>query len=155
MQSHMTRERPSRDEFTFCHRLRVRWAEVDAQGIVFNPHYFAYADVGMTEYMRTVGFPYPTGLLAFGADIFAVRSEAEFMASAKYDDELDLAVRIEYLGRTSLRFRTAIFRGEELLTAIRITYVNATVEERRPAPLAKDIVERILAFERTPPERKT
>lgn len=150
----MTRERPARDEFTFFHRLRVRWAEVDAQGIVFNPHYFAYADVGMTEYMRTVGFPYPSGLLAFGADLFAVRSEAEFMASARYDDELDLAVRVEYLGRSSLRFRTAIFRDQELLTAIRITYVNASIDDRRPTAIAESIVARIVAFERTAPERK-
>jgi hypothetical protein len=51
-----------RSDFRFAHRLRVRWSEVDAQGIVFNPNYFVYADVGFTEYMRAVGLAYPQDL---------------------------------------------------------------------------------------------
>ena len=42
----------SRQDFTFFHPLRVRWSEVDPQGIVFNPNYLAYADIALTEYMR-------------------------------------------------------------------------------------------------------
>ena len=30
----------SRSDFTYCHTVRVRWSEVDPQGIVFNPNYF-------------------------------------------------------------------------------------------------------------------
>ena len=59
----------SRGEFTFFHPLRVRWSEVDPQGIVFNPNYLAYADLALTEYMRRIGFPYPDGLLRLGSDL--------------------------------------------------------------------------------------
>ena len=46
---------PSRDAFSFFHPLRVRWAEVDPQSIVFNGHYLTYADVAITEYFRALG----------------------------------------------------------------------------------------------------
>jgi acyl-CoA thioester hydrolase len=150
----MRHEQPVREQFALIHPLRVRWAEVDAQGIVFNPQYFAYADVAMTEYMRSAGFAYPGGFSQFGCELFAVRAEADFLASARYDDELSLATRIEYIGRTSLRFRTAIFRSDELLTSTAITYVNASLESKQPMPVPAEIVARIERFERTPPERK-
>lgn len=38
--------------YNFHYPLRVRWAEVDRQGIVFNGHYLTYFDVGITEYWR-------------------------------------------------------------------------------------------------------
>ena len=42
----------ARADFRFSHSLRVRWAEVDKQDIVFNGHYLTYFDVGVTEYYR-------------------------------------------------------------------------------------------------------
>ena len=60
----------ARQEFRFAHRLRVRWAEVDRQGIVFNGHYLTYFDVGITEYYRTLGYPYPDGLAQLGTDLY-------------------------------------------------------------------------------------
>ncbi len=61
----------ARQEFRFVYRLRVRWAEVDRQGIVFNGHYLTYFDVGITEYYRALGFPYPDGLAEHGTDLYA------------------------------------------------------------------------------------
>ena len=48
-----------REDFTFVHSLRVRWAEVDRQDVVFNGHYFLYFDVAVAEYWRAIGFRYP------------------------------------------------------------------------------------------------
>ena len=58
----------ARTEFRFAHRMRVRWAEVDKQGIVFNGHYLMYFDVAITEYYRALGYPYPEGLAQHGTD---------------------------------------------------------------------------------------
>ena len=44
----------AREEFRFAHPLRVRWAEADMQGVVFNAHYLLYFDVAVTEYWRTL-----------------------------------------------------------------------------------------------------
>ena len=77
----------ARSEFRFVHRLRVRWAEVDKQGIVFNGCYLTYFDVGVTEYYRALGHPYPMkDLLAAGLDLYARKAQIEFHAAAEYDD---------------------------------------------------------------------
>ncbi|MDP3736689.1 MAG: thioesterase family protein [Hyphomonadaceae bacterium] len=134
--------------------MRVRWADVDMQGIVFNPNYLVYADNGMTEYMRAVGFPYPQALLPFGADIFAAGSSIDFKGSARFDDMLRVGARIERFGRTSFRFRISAFRGDELLNDIRTTYVCATPgEDRKTLPVPAKFIEIVEAFEAVKPER--
>lgn len=148
-------ERCTPELFPLLHPLRVRWAEVDAQGLVFNPHYFGYADIAMTEYLRAAGVPYPSGLSEFGSDLFAIRAEADYLRSARYDDLLSLGARVEYIGRTSVRFLTGVFRKEELLTELRVTYVNASTKEQKPMPLPAMLVNQIVSFERMPPQRKT
>ena len=146
---------PSRPaDFRFFEPMRVRWADADMQGIVFNPNYLVYADNAMTEYMRAVGFPYPQALMPFGADIFAVGSSIDFKASARFDDMLRVGARIEKFGRTSFRFRISVFRDDELLSDIRTTYVCATPDEdRKTLPVPDRFIEIVEAFEAVKPER--
>jgi acyl-CoA thioester hydrolase len=146
---------PSRPaDFAFFELMRVRWADVDMQGIVFNPNYLVYADNAMTEYMRAVGFPYPQALLPFGADIFAAGSQIDFKASARFDDMLRVGARIERIGRTSFRFHIAVFRQDELLADVRTTYVCATPgESRTTMPVPEKFVAIVEGFERRKPER--
>ena len=138
----------------FSHRLRVRWGECDMQGIVFNPHYMAYVDVALTEYWRDIGLAYPDALAAEGRDVFLVAASQRYRDAARYDDLLDIALRTEYLGTTSLRFRFGIGRADTILFDGQATYVVADRLTRRPMPLGAVLLDRILAYERVPPERK-
>ena len=115
----------ARQDFRFVHRLRVRWAEVDRQGIVFNGHYLTYFDVGITEYYRALGYPYPDGLAQHGTDLYVRKAEVEYHASAEYDDEVDVCVRVERLGRSSFDFCVEIHRADQLLVSGKVIYVNA------------------------------
>ncbi len=144
----------TKEDFTFFHKLRVRWAEVDAQGIVFNPHYLMYVDVAFTEYWRAVGFPYPEALLKYGADTFAVNSEINFRGSALFDDELDIGVRMSKFGRTSMTLSVGIFRDDDLLSDVRMVYVNGEPETKTPVPVPEAFVDAVVAFEKVAPERK-
>ena len=137
----------SRDAFPFFHSLRVRWSELDPQGIVFNPNYFVYFDVACTEYMRAIGYPYPDGLASLGVDLFAVNAHANFRGSARYDDILEVGVRVGNVGRTSLRFDFGVFRGTEPLVDGTLTYVCAGGDPRGSVPVPQAFVERIRAFE--------
>lgn len=144
----------SRAHFRFFEPVRVRWADVDMQGIVFNPNYLVYADNAMTEYMRAVGLPYPEALTPYGADIFAVGSEIAFMASARFDDELKVGARVEKFGRSSFRFRISAFRGDVLLNDIKTTYVCATPgADRKTVPVPDSFISKVEAFEIVKPER--
>lgn len=152
--SPMTDSDPSAS-FTFAHPLRVRWAEVDAQGVVFNPQYFVFADVAMTEYMRALEMPYPAAFAPYSTDLYAVHAEARFRGSARYDDLLTLHVRVAHIGTTSARYETLVARDDAPLVEVIMTYANTGLASGRPEPLPAEFVDRVLAYERTPPTRKS
>lgn len=94
----------ARTDYHFSHPLRVRWVEVDRQGIVFNGHYLAYFDIGITEYWRAIGYPYPDGLAEHGTDLYVVKATVEYRASAVYDDMIDIGMRCAHIGNFSMQF---------------------------------------------------
>ena len=140
------------EDFRFSHALRVRWAEADLQGIVFNGHYLTYADVGITEYFRAMGQTYSGETGANGSDFFAVRTLLEYRSPARFDDMLDVHVRIARLGNSSMQFLIGIYREQELLVTGEIVYVHADQSSRRPSPIPQTFRDAVTAFERLPPE---
>ncbi len=138
-------------DFSFSHALRVRWAEADLQGIVFNGHYLTYADVGITEYFRAMGQAYSGETGVQGADFFAVRTLLEYRSPARFDEMLDVHVRIARLGNSSMQFVIGIFRDGELLVNGEVTYVHAGAD-RRPSDIPESFRQAIRQFEKTPPE---
>ena len=144
----------SDSDFRFRHNLRVRWAEVDRQGIVFNGHYLTYFDVGITEYWRALGYPYPDALLAAGTDTFVVKAGIEYHAPAHYDDVLDVLVRVGRLGRTSMQFLLEIWRSGEHLISGEVIYVMADPQTRKPSPVPDFLRDAISRYETLPPLAK-
>lgn len=130
-------DRPERNQFRFFHDLRVRWGEVDAQGVVFNPNYLVFADVAGTEYLRAIG--------AFGADVsdlFVANANVNFRQSARFDDELSIGVRVAHRGTTSLLFVIAMWRDETLIADVALTYVRVDAATGKPA--SPDLVVRLI-----------
>jgi acyl-CoA thioester hydrolase len=132
----------AREDFVCAHRLRVRWAEVDMQKIVFNGHYLTY-----------IGLPYPHGYVErFGNDVYLRKATVEYLGSARYDDELVIYCRVAKLGRTSMTFVFEICRGAEppLVTA-ELVYVNAD-PHMKPAPLPEELRDKVRRYERVAPQ---
>jgi YbgC/YbaW family acyl-CoA thioester hydrolase len=144
----------ARTDFRFAHRMRVRWAEVDKQGIVFNAHYLMYFDVAITEYYRALGYPYPEGLAQDGTDLYVKKAGVEYHASAGYDDEIDVCVRVARLGRSSFEFQLEIYRADQLLVGGAVVNVNADPETRKSAPLPDFLRTAIKAFEHAAPTER-
>lgn len=144
--SRITRTVPM-EAFRLRENLRVRWAETDPQGIVFNGHYLTYFDVAITEYWRAVGLPYPAALARIGVDVFAVKSTIEYGAPARYDDLLDVGCRAARLGRSSITFELTIWREEEMLTWGEVVYACADPEARKSVAIPSEIREAIVAWE--------
>jgi acyl-CoA thioester hydrolase len=138
-----------RSKFRFFHALRVRWAEVDRQDVVFNPHYFMYFDVTVGEYWRAIGFEYPASL--DGTDLFAVDARATFLAPARYDDELSIGCRVAKLGRSSATTLFAIFRGAEFLTRGEVVHVHVDLATKRSAPWPDAFRKTVLDWEPVAP----
>ena len=140
-----------KQDFAFSHRLRVRWAEVDRQDIVFDGHYLTYFDLAMTEYLRAMGFPYPAGLLDAGSDLFVVKAIVEYKASAHYDEEIDIYCRVARIGHSSLQFLFEIHRGDDMLVSGENIYVNADPKTKQSASVPEVLRNAIKRFERIDP----
>jgi YbgC/YbaW family acyl-CoA thioester hydrolase len=125
-----------RSDFRFFHRLRVRWAEVDMQKIVFNAHYLMYFDTAMADYWRALALPYQDTMDALEGDLYVVKATVEFHASARVDDQVEVAMKCSRVGTSSMVFTGAIFRGEEHLISGEIVYVFAdpATQTSRPVP---------------------
>lgn len=101
---------------TFVHELRVRYGECDPQGIVFNANYLLYFDVAFTEMWREAVGPWQA-MVERGVDAVVAETNLRFHEPARFDDELQLRVRIASLGRTALTTEIEVRRDEELLLA--------------------------------------
>jgi acyl-CoA thioester hydrolase len=85
----------------FVHRLRVRFNECDPQGVVFNANWFLYFDVAVNELWREAIGSY-TDFVAGGLDMVVAEATARFLAPARFDDEVDLALRLTRIGTTAM-----------------------------------------------------
>ena len=125
-----------RSDFRCFHRLRVRWAEVDMQKIVFNAHYLMYVDTAMSEYWRALALPYEASMLALGGEMYVKKATVEYHASARLDDTLDVGLKCARIGNSSCLFTAGIFCGDRLLISAELVYVFAdpATQTSRPVP---------------------
>jgi YbgC/YbaW family acyl-CoA thioester hydrolase len=117
--------KPTRSDFGMVHRLRVRWAEADIQGVVFNGNYMLYCDVAITEYLRVLAQGEGAWLREIFDRMYVKKSTLEFHAPARFDEEIDIAVRTDRIGNSSMQIGFAIFRDDDLLLTAQTVYVYA------------------------------
>ncbi|MFD2756506.1 YbgC/FadM family acyl-CoA thioesterase [Comamonas terrae] len=136
-----------REDFRCFQRIEVRWAEVDAQKIVFNAHYLMYADVAVTSYWRQLALPYESSFAALGGELFVKKASTTYHASATLGDVLDVGIRCVRQGNTSLQFEAGIFRGLQLLNTVELVYVFADAATQQPKPVPQALRDVLTAFE--------
>ncbi|MFC8662210.1 acyl-CoA thioesterase [Streptomyces sp. NPDC057199] len=107
----------------FEYPVRVRYMEVDAQGVVFNAWYLTYFDEAMAAFLACRGLPYPA-LVRAGYDTQLVRSEIDWKVGLHWQEEVVVAVSTARLGRTSFTLDFEIRRdGGEVTCSARTVYV--------------------------------
>lgn len=110
----------------FRYRLRVRYAECDAQAIAFNARWGDWIDLATTELLRAV-------LGEVGAiDYRLVDQKTSWMRPAHFDDVVTLAPTVVEVGRTSFRVETECTVGGEARVRSTTTYVHVAEGEKRP-----------------------
>ncbi|TDM06580.1 MAG: 4-hydroxybenzoyl-CoA thioesterase [Ideonella sp. MAG2] len=135
--------------FRFAERLRVRWVEVDLQKIVFNGHYLMYLDTAMAGYWRALALPYDATFEGLDGELFVKKAELEYHAPAELDDVLEVGLRCEHVGNSSVRFQAGIFRDQRLLVSGQLIYVyaSASTHQRRSLPVPEALKQSFAAFE--------
>lgn len=95
-------------------KLRVRYSETDAQGVVNNANYLSYFEIGRVEWLRAAGLSYKD-LERQGYGFVVVESHAFYRCAARFDDELTLRTELTESKRASLSFGYTILRDEEVV----------------------------------------
>ena len=137
----------TRNDFRLLHRLRVRWVEVDLQKIVFNGHYLMYFDTAMADYWRALAIPYEDTMHQLGGDLYVKKASLEYHASAQYDDRLEVGLRCQRIGNSSIQFVGGIFCGDQLLITGELLYVYANPHTKTSMPVPQVLRETMLGFE--------
>jgi len=134
--------------FRYAAYTRVGFSDTDAQGVVYYGRYMPYFDLARTEYHRHLGH------LAIRGE-FAMRAlSVEYEAPARFDDLLEIFVRAERVGTTSVTYDFAAYRladdggGAQLLMATaKQTVVLIELDGRRPTPIPDEFRRQIADFE--------
>lgn len=123
-------------------RLRVRYSETDAQGIVNNASYLSYFEVGRVEWLRAAGLSYKE-LEGRGYGFVVTEAHAYYKRSAFFDDELVLRTELTELGKASLRFEYAVLRDGEALVTGYTKHGCVELASGRPSRIPEGFVVRL------------
>lgn len=140
---HLTDRKPP---FRYAAFARVGFSDTDAQGVVYYGRYMPYFDLARVEFHRHLG----DGQL--GNVDFAMRAvNVEYLAPAHFDDLLEIFVRVERIGTTSITYDHAAYRiddvGDTLMATAKATVVCVALEERVKAPVPRAFRELVEAFQ--------
>ncbi len=132
--------------FKYAAIARVWFSDTDAQGIVYYGRYLPYFDHARTEYHRHLGL---SGTWTPGHDFVMRASSVEYHAPARFDDLLEIFVRLTRIGRTSATYECAAYRREDdvLMVTATQTLVLVDLSERRPTEIPIDYRDTIRRFE--------
>ncbi|HEX8105676.1 MAG TPA: thioesterase family protein [Solirubrobacteraceae bacterium] len=116
------------------HPLRVRYAECDAQSVVFNAHYLAYFDIALTELWRAALGSYGA-MVEQGVDVVVAEATVRFRRAARFDDILDLEIEVLRLGTTSMQTRHRVLRDGEALVEGDMVHVFVRTDGSGKTPI--------------------
>jgi acyl-CoA thioester hydrolase len=139
---HVTDRKPP---FKYAAFTRVGFSDTDAQGIVYYGRYLPYFDLARVEYHRHLEL-----LQVESEHEFVMRaSTIEYLAPARFDDLIEVFVRLSRMGRTSATYEFEAYRVEDdvLMVTAQQTLVLVDLDERRSAPIPDSYKEAVRAFE--------
>ena len=109
------RAQPRRGDYRAFYPVTTRWADNDSYGHVNNVVYYAWFDSAVNRYLIEEG-----GLDIGGGEVvgFVVSSGCEYLTPVSYPEPVEVGIRVDRLGNSSVRYGVAIFRpGEDAACA--------------------------------------
>ena len=130
----------------FRHRLRVRYHECDPQGVVFNAHYLAYADIAITELYRDAFGGWQAPMEDHGIDMVVAAANVNYRAPLRFDEEFDLVTALIRIGETSTTTRVEMEREGEGVADVEVRHVVVDATSRRKAPIPGPVREALHTY---------
>ena len=120
-------------DYPFTHRIRVRFAETDAMGIVHHSRYLPYLEETRVEYLRELGHPYAE-MRAEGIDYAVLECFVQYRQPLRFDDQVDVHLSLASITRTSFQMAYLLTVGNDV-RATGVTVHGCVTAAGRPTRL--------------------
>lgn len=129
---------------------RVRFAETDAQGVVFYGEYVTYQDETFSQFLRDIGYAW-ADIETADWDVHVVHTDVDYRAPAEFGDDLVCGIRVSAIRESSLEFDWDCRRADGTLVAEGgLTHV--AVSDGEPTYVPDPFREAIIDYQDEPPE---
>ena len=129
---------PSRDRFKTLRPVPTRWMDNDHYGHVNNVAYYSFFDTAVNGFLMAATGTDIRNLPAIGV---VAESSCRFLAGASFPDTIHAGLEVERLGTSSVVYRIALFRNDDVTPCAIGRFVHVYVDRttRRPVPVPAEI----------------
>jgi YbgC/YbaW family acyl-CoA thioester hydrolase len=126
----------------FLWRSRVRFVDTDFSTRIHYSALFRHFEIAETEFLRSLGVGY-AHWFERGFSMPRVHVEADYLVPLRFDDEIDVEVRLERIGKASLTLGFRVILAESGVVAANGRIVGACIDvsSGKSTPIPADIRE--------------
>jgi acyl-CoA thioester hydrolase len=128
------------------HQIRVIFGDTDQMGVVYYANYLRFFESARADYWRSLGRTYKD-LEDAQVAMPVIEAHCNYKKPARYEDLLEVDIRVGEMRTASMRFDYIVHRGHEVLAEgyTRHAIIGPNGRPRAIPQFMKDLVERDLA----------
>ncbi len=121
--------------------MRVYWEDTDAGGVVYYANYLKFMERARSEWLRALGFEQDKLRDDAGVVFVVRRVEIDYLAPARFNDQLEVSVNLLELGRASLGVKQVLTRGNTPLVSAQVTLACVDATRFKPVKMPASILQ--------------
>ena len=125
--------------FTYSFPMRIYYEDTDSGGVVYHGQYVRFLERARTEWLRHLGFSNIDLERRYKMVWVVTEMSLNFLKPARLDDNLDVTVSVETMGRVRCTFHQEIRRGDDVLVNARVTVASVSAEGFKPIEFPNDV----------------
>jgi acyl-CoA thioester hydrolase len=125
--------------FTYSFPMRIYYEDTDSGGVVYHGQYVRFLERARTEWLRFLGFNNIELERKYKMLWVVTEMTMNFLKPARLDDNLDVTVAVETMGRVRCTFHQEVKRGDEILLNARVTVASVSADSFKPIEFPADV----------------
>lgn len=130
-------------QYPFETKVRVRYRDVDMQGVVHNSHYLHYGEIARIEYLRHRGLPYQEVVKAYNLEMIVAESHCYYKTPARFDDLLTIGIGVGDIRKSAFKVEYEFTREStgDQVAVLRTHHVCVDRQTFRPVRIPEEVLE--------------
>jgi acyl-CoA thioester hydrolase len=121
--------------------VRVYWEDTDAGGVVYYANYLKFMERARSEWLRALGFEQDALRDEAGVLFVVRRVEVDYLAPARFNDQIEVSVGLHEIGRASLSVKQTLSRGPTRLVSALVTLACVDAVRFKPVKIPAPILQ--------------